>query len=153
MNDLEFKHCSVKKSHIINIHECDDVVQQRISYAAQNNEDEINEPCCIHFNEKYFNKLLRKSNIKPSTKNILLSKGFYDETTDCIEFHMDDSDFFLELSNDLPLRDMKSIRRNTMAKTRIVFGQDESMHFPRSLKKFYWTVEGHIPIRSMTKGI
>ena len=70
MDDLEFKYCLAKKSCMINIYEREDVFQQRVSYFTQNNEDEINEPCYVHFNKKDFNKLLRKSNTKPSTKKI-----------------------------------------------------------------------------------
>ena len=53
MNErLVFKHFPVKKSCMINIHERGNVIQQRINNAAQNNEDETNEPCCVHFKNK-----------------------------------------------------------------------------------------------------
>ena len=41
MDELECKHCLIrKKSCMFNIHEHEDVVQQRISCVTQNNEDE-----------------------------------------------------------------------------------------------------------------
>ena len=51
---------------MLNTHEHDDMVQQRVSHITQNNEDEMNEPFCMYFNTKYFNELLIKSNANPS---------------------------------------------------------------------------------------
>ena len=80
---------------MINIHECKDVVQQRISYVVQNNKYEINEPFYVHFNKTCFNEFLRKSNINPSAKKILLNKRFLEETTDCINFTHTIATYFL----------------------------------------------------------
>ena len=81
---------------MINTHECEDMVQERMNHVAQNNEVEINEPCCAHFNKKDFNKLLIKSSTNQSTKHIVLNKRFCDETTDCVEFNIEDSDMLNE---------------------------------------------------------
>ena len=52
--------------------------------------------------------------MKPSAQNLLLKKEFYDKTTDCVEFNIDNSDLFLELINDLALQSPTSVRKNTM---------------------------------------
>ena len=48
MDDLEFKHCPVKKSYMISIHEREDVVKERIKCFMKNKKDEINEPFFMH---------------------------------------------------------------------------------------------------------
>ena len=83
----------------------------------------------------------------------MMKKGYHDEKPDTIEFQIDDSDVFLELIHDLPLRSMLSIRRNLTMKTRIVVGQEESMFLPHGLKKMFWTIEDHIPIKTKTDGM
>ena len=43
--------------------------------------------------------------------------------------------------------------KNPDAKIRIVVGQDESIYLPHALNKYFWTVEGHVPIRPKTDGM
>ena len=83
----------------------------------------------------------------------LLKKGFKDKENKNMEFHIDNSDLFTKLLKDLLLYGMISIRKNPVIKIRIVVGQDELIFLPHSLKKFFWTVEGHIILRTKTEGI
>ena len=83
----------------------------------------------------------------------MLKNGYHDKKQDLIEFHIGDSDIFLVLIQDLPLRGMVSIRKNPTMKTRIVVGQVESIYLPHFLNKMYWNAEGHIPIIPKTEGM
>ena len=59
---------------------------------------------------------------------------------------------FLSILQNIPLRGMPSIRKNTMVKIRIVVGQDDSAFLLHSFKIFYWTFEGNDPLRTKTEG-
>ena len=63
MNELNIKYEPQKKSHMIAIHEREDVVKDRRDYDINNNKKEINEPCWIQFKDKEFYKILSKHNI------------------------------------------------------------------------------------------
>ena len=65
MDGMEFKHCPIKKSCVINTHEHEDAVKQREDCVKKNIVAGIDEPCYAHLKEKKeLCKLLRKSKIK-----------------------------------------------------------------------------------------
>ena len=137
---------------MINTHEREDAVQQRTTHTKNNSSQELSEPSFAHFTKKNLMSMLHESNADKSSQEMLLQKGHHGTLTDTIEFHVDDSDLFIPLIGKLPLRGMTSIRKNPTAKIRIVVGQNESICFPHSLKFFYWTIEGNIPLRTKTEG-
>ena len=69
---------------MINTHEREDVVKERVKHIKKNKIDEINEPCFTHLKKTKIMKTLQKSNIKQSAQDILLEKCYYDEVADLI---------------------------------------------------------------------
>ena len=60
---------------------------------------------------------------------------------------------FLEIVQDWPLKGGMSIEKIPTLKTRIVFGQDESVYLLHSLKKYYLSFENNAPQRNKIEGL
>ena len=56
---------------------------------------------------------------------------------------------FLDIVKDWPLKGGASIRKNPTLKNHILFGQDESVYLPNSLKNYYCSLK--IMYRSLIK--
>ena len=81
MDDLEFKHCQVKKSCMIAIHEREYVVQQRISYIVTNNKDEIKK-LIVQVTSKFKHKIIHTLK-KGSMKRLPIALSFILKTATC----------------------------------------------------------------------
>ena len=97
----------------------------------------------MQFTHLSINELLNKSKFSHNKKKALLNKACAKDVF--IEFHVDDSDMFLEIVQDWPLKGGMSIEKIPTLKTRIVFGQDESVYLLHSLKKYYLSFENNAP--------
>ena len=151
MEENGFRHCKQKKSHVIDIHERKDVVKDRIKYLEKFFQDELAEPCWITFERHKFQEIMNAFEIDEGKVEELLKSAYVKE--EILEFHVDDNEAFDNLIDDLPLPGSISIRCASQTKTRIVLGQDESVHVPHSLKDYYWTFEDVCPLRTKTDGM
>ena len=112
--------------------EREDVDKDRKNHMKINIIDEIREPCFTWLAKQNLMKLLKKSKMCSSKQYALLQKGC--QKGDLIEFHVDDSDVFTEIEQDWSLKVATCIGRNPTSKMCIVFGQEEIIYLPHSLK-------------------
>ena len=87
--------------------------------------------------------LLNKSNVCSTHQHELFSNSC--TKNDATEFHEHDNDLFMETVNNLRLQGCFSMRKSSSEKMHIVFGHDESMFQPHSLKGHVWSIEGQTP--------
>ena len=67
------------------------------------------------------------------------------ESNIILEFHVDDSDMLIKISQDWPLKGTTFVYKNPAVKTRLIFGQDENIYFPTLLKTIAGPLKENFP--------
>ena len=140
-----------KKNYYVDRHEAPDVVKYRNSYVRRDLERELRQPVWIQLTEA--EEAVLREDMRAAGGSLPPGHRFERGGGVFFEFHVDDSDAFLQTREKFMMGGNLSVRFPAGQRPLIRQGQDESIYKAYQFPSGTWECEGVMAIRPKTEGV